>query len=238
MDILRDLHFVNNEGPRNWGKLWKLRPLIDKLQNQFLATLSLPAVLSFYEGVLPTTSKRNTTRIFIPDKPHRYGSNMLMTCDARTAYSHRYVCCFLVLHVITYDDDLTSCYPMLYFTSFEMYAGKRESGTSDAKFDHKTGAAAVVRNLEVVLELNRHAWHAVVIDRFYSSVLLVIELLKMQVYVIGAITTNRLGYNANVKVEGHSARPASIPRGTFTFSRSVAVPTMVAFHWSDRKSVY
>ncbi|GMF20451.1 unnamed protein product [Phytophthora fragariaefolia] len=221
----------------NFGRL-KLGPLIDRLQKQFLAGWSLPAVLSFDEGVPPTISKRNTTRMFVPDKPHRYGSKMFMTCDARTACCHRYLCCFLVLHVITYDDDLTSCYPTLYRASFEIHTGKCKSGTSDAKFDHKTGAAAVVRNLEVVLVPNRHAWHAVVIDRFYSSVLLAIELLKMQVCVIGTIMTNRLGYDANVKVEGHSTRPANIPRGTFTFSLSMTVPTMVAFHWWDRKPVH
>ncbi|GMG16677.1 unnamed protein product [Phytophthora fragariaefolia] len=79
---------------------------------------------------------------------------------------------------------------------------------------------------------------AVVIDRFYSSVLLALEFYKMQVYVIGTIMTNRLGYDVKVKVEGHSTRPASIPRGTFTLSRSMAVPTMVAFHWWDRKPLH
>ncbi|KAE9042855.1 hypothetical protein PR001_g6026 [Phytophthora rubi] len=51
--------------------------------------------------------------MFVPDKPHRYGSNVFMTCDSPTAYCHR----------------------------FEMYACKRESGASDAKFDHKTGGS-------------------------------------------------------------------------------------------------
>jgi hypothetical protein len=39
--------------------------------------------------VLPSTSRRNTTRMFMPDKPRRYGSKMFMTCDSRTAYCHR-----------------------------------------------------------------------------------------------------------------------------------------------------
>ncbi|GMF34566.1 unnamed protein product [Phytophthora fragariaefolia] len=108
----------------------------------------------------------------------------------------------------------------------------------EAAFDHKTGAAAVVRNLKIVLQSNeRHPWHAVVVDRFYSSVLLAIELLGMGIYVIGTIMTNRLGYDANVK-EDRASRPASIPRGTFKFSRSVAVPSMVAFQWWDRKPVH
>ncbi|ETN14543.1 hypothetical protein PPTG_07571 [Phytophthora nicotianae INRA-310] len=210
-DILRDLHFVDNEGERPRDKLWKLRPVVTKLQDRFLAGWSLPAVFSFDEGVLPSISKRNTTPMFMPDKPHRYGTKMFMTCDARTAYCHR----------------------------FEMYAGKRNTGdTGDSSFDHKTGAAAVVRNLKSVLHENRrHPWHLVVIDRFYSSVLLAIELLGMRVYVLGAIMTDRLGYDKNIKA-ARKTRPESIPRGAFTFSRSVAVPTMVAFHWWDSKPVH
>lgn len=37
------------------------------------------------------------------------------------------------------------------------------------------------------------------IDRFYSSVLLTIELLKMKVYVIGTIMTDQLGCDNKVK---------------------------------------
>ncbi|POM65763.1 Hypothetical protein PHPALM_18475, partial [Phytophthora palmivora] len=76
----------------------------------------------------------------------------------------------------------------------------------------------------------------VVVDRFYSSVLLAIELLSMGVYVLGTIMADRLGYDKRVK-ESRKTRPTSIPRGTFLFSRSVDIPTMVAFHWWDRKPV-
>ncbi|KAE8897493.1 hypothetical protein PF003_g18412 [Phytophthora fragariae] len=210
-DILRDLHFVDNEAPRMRDKLWKLRPVVDSLQQWFLAGWSLPAVFSFDDGVLPSTSRRNTTRMFMLDKPHRYGSKMFMTCDSRTAYCHR----------------------------FEIYAGKHRH---DAKggaspYDHKTGAAAVVRNLKVVLASNRRQWHVVVVDRIYSSVLLCVELLVMIVYVVGTVMTDRLGLDPALK-EGRATRPASIPRGTFMFARSVAIPSMVMFHWWDRNPVH
>ncbi|ETO80187.1 hypothetical protein F444_05230 [Phytophthora nicotianae P1976] len=77
-DILRDLHFVDNEAERTRDKLWKLRSIVDKLQQRFLAGLSLPAVFSSDEGVLPSTSKRNTTRMFMPDKPHRFENNVTL----------------------------------------------------------------------------------------------------------------------------------------------------------------
>ena len=101
-DILRDLHFVDNEAPRTRDKLWKLRPVVDKLQERFLAGWSLPAVFSYDDGVLPSTSRRNTTRMFMPDKPHRYGSKIFMTCDSRTAYCHRYVVHFCFFYIFSY----------------------------------------------------------------------------------------------------------------------------------------
>jgi Transposase IS4 len=87
--ILRDLHFVNNESPRARDKIWKLRPVIETLQQRFLTGWTKPTVFSFDEGVLPATSRRNTTRMFMPDKPHRYGTKMFMVCDSASAYCHR-----------------------------------------------------------------------------------------------------------------------------------------------------
>ncbi|OWZ16230.1 hypothetical protein PHMEG_00010001 [Phytophthora megakarya] len=163
-NIMRDLHFVDNTTANRHDKLWKLRPVVDRIQQQFLAGWSLPAVFSFDEGVLPSTSRRNTTRMFMSDKPHRYGSKLLMMCDAKTAYCHRRLFC-------------AKCV-------------RRNIGV----LDYKTGAAAVVRNLKVVLDAHsRHTWHAIVIDRYYSSVLLAVELLAMKVYVVGTVMTIALG---------------------------------------------
>lgn len=71
------MHFVNNEAPQARDKLWKLRSVVDVLQARFLSGWSLPSKSSFDEGVLPATSKRNTTRMFMPDRPRRYGSSYL-----------------------------------------------------------------------------------------------------------------------------------------------------------------
>ncbi|OWY98092.1 LOW QUALITY PROTEIN: hypothetical protein PHMEG_00031231 [Phytophthora megakarya] len=72
---------------------------------------------------------------------------------------------------------------------------------------------------------------------FYSFILLAIELLKMNIYVVGTIMINRLGLDKNLKVT-RATRSAHIPRGTFTFMRSVAISSMVAFHWWDHKPVH
>ncbi|OWY94569.1 LOW QUALITY PROTEIN: hypothetical protein PHMEG_00035659, partial [Phytophthora megakarya] len=167
-DILRDLHFVDNQGERNRDKMWKLRPVITKVQQRFLEGWTLPAVFSFDEGVLPATSK-------IPE------------CLCQINLTGQRTVTGKFVNVVTYS-------------IFEMYAGKRNMENTDTSFDHKTGAAAVVRNLKLVLgERDRKRWHAVVVDRYYSSVLLAIELLNMKVYVVGTIMVNRLGLDKRLK---------------------------------------
>ncbi|KAG2880782.1 hypothetical protein PC115_g22418 [Phytophthora cactorum] len=148
--------------------------------------------------------------MFMPDKPHRYGSEMFMVCDSESAYSHR----------------------------FEIYIGKRQSEDSihDA-FDNKTGDAAVIRNMKVVLGEHLQGFRLVVIDRYYSSVALAIQLLSMSLYVVGTIVTNRLGFDRRV-VEKKQTLPQGKERGSFTFSRSIAIPTMIACHWWDRKPAH
>ena len=119
-----------------------------------------------------------------------------------------------------------------------MYVGKREQGDTNAQaFDKKTGAAAVVRNMRIVLGKSPTGFRLVVIDRFYSSVALAIQLLSMGMYVLGTIMTNRLGFDKRV-VEKRQTRLQGVERGSFTFSRSVSIPTMVACHWWDRKPVH
>ncbi|KAG3197182.1 hypothetical protein PC128_g7036 [Phytophthora cactorum] len=80
--ILRDLHFYNNDTANKRDTLWKLRAVVDVLQEQFLAIWTVSNIISFNEGVLPATSKRNRTRMFMPDKPRGYGIKMVMKCNA------------------------------------------------------------------------------------------------------------------------------------------------------------
>ena len=183
--ILRDLHFVNNEAPHSRDKLWKLRPLVDVLQERFLSGWSLPAHFSFDEGVLPSTSRRNTTRMFMPDKPHRYGTKMFMVCDSDSAYCHRYVLVvfFDFFDVVTSDLlTFSNLVDVVYnYFRFEVYVGKREvADTDEQALDNKTGAAAVVRNMKIVLgDEQPQRYRLVIIDRYYSSVALAIQLLSM-----------------------------------------------------------
>ena len=88
---LRNLHFSNNKETRLvYDKCWKLRRVITIIQDRFRKGWSLAPVISFDEGVLPNHSKMNTTRMFMKDKPHKWGTKMFLACDAVTAYCHRF----------------------------------------------------------------------------------------------------------------------------------------------------
>lgn len=62
--ILRMLHFCNNSNRSQvMSKAWKVRPVVSVLQDTFLKLWELTPELSFDEGVLPSTSRMNTTRM-------------------------------------------------------------------------------------------------------------------------------------------------------------------------------
>ncbi|OWZ19198.1 hypothetical protein PHMEG_0006585 [Phytophthora megakarya] len=50
------------------------------------------------------------------------------------------------------------------------------------------------------------------------------------------VMMNRLGLNKDLRTT-RKTRPAIIPHGTFNFTRSVAIPTMISCIWWDRKLV-
>jgi hypothetical protein len=88
--ILKFLHFNNNEDDgAHADKAWKSRPILQALEKTFRRGYWLGKVISFDEGMMPNRSKFNPMRIFMPDKPSKYGTKFYMTCCADTAYCSR-----------------------------------------------------------------------------------------------------------------------------------------------------
>lgn len=91
-EILRNLHFCDNQSrPQVNDKAWKLRKLIQMLQKTFVAAWTPTSEYSFDEGVLPSSSRRNPARMYMPDKPHGWGTKMFMACGTETSYCCRCV---------------------------------------------------------------------------------------------------------------------------------------------------
>lgn len=105
--------------------------------------------------------------------------------------------------------------------------------------DNKTEPAAVLRNLTAAItsEGKYDGWRVVTIDRFYTSVVLLLQLLVMKVYAVGTVMTNRVGFCPAV-VDKSSARACTGRRGQFKASRAVEVPSLAAVSWIDKKPVH
>jgi len=82
----------NTDERAGTDRAWKVRPVVEKLQQTFGAGYNVPPVLAFDEAVIPSRSRHNVTRQYLNDKPHKWGTKLFMTCCADTAYCLRYVC--------------------------------------------------------------------------------------------------------------------------------------------------
>ncbi|EGZ30636.1 hypothetical protein PHYSODRAFT_414185, partial [Phytophthora sojae] len=103
--------------------------------------------------------------------------------------------------------------------------------------DPNSGPSAVIRNLEAVLPPPESGvFHLVVTDRFYTSVQLALQLLHRNVYSIGTITGDKVGYPPQL-VEKNRDRPKRLPHGTTKMAVAKSCPMMTGLVWWDRKPV-
>lgn len=90
MHISRNLHFSSIDDPRAaLDRAWKLRPVIDALQSRFQSGYIAPPIMAFDEAMLPSRSSFNRMRVYMKDKPHKWGAKLFMLCCADTAYCIR-----------------------------------------------------------------------------------------------------------------------------------------------------
>jgi hypothetical protein len=118
-----------------------------------------------------------------------------------------------------------------------VYCGKKAHLGGPNPIDDKSGPSAVIRNIEQVLPRRRSAYHVIVIDRFYTSVSLLVELLSRRIYAVGTVQTRRIGFPEELK-EKRKKRPVDVPRGTSSCARSRTVPELVAVRWWDSRPVF
>ncbi|EGZ29519.1 hypothetical protein PHYSODRAFT_415114, partial [Phytophthora sojae] len=103
--------------------------------------------------------------------------------------------------------------------------------------DQNSGPAAVIRNLEAVLPPPQDdVYHLVVTDRFYTSVQLALQLLQRNVYSIGTITGDKVGYPQEI-VEKNRNRPKRVQHGEVRMAVARNCGLMTGLVWWDRKPV-
>jgi hypothetical protein len=138
--------------------------------------------------------------------------------------------------------DLTTCNGSTYFTCctnrLEVYCGKKQHTEKETtELDDHSGASAVLRNLKAILPNVTSDWHLIVTDRFYTSVQLALQLLHRNVYTVGTIMTNRLGYSKEI-VKTREIPARDRPRGSLRVAFCREHPLMQACSWMDSKPVY
>lgn len=117
--ISRFLHFCDNEAPHDKNdRHYKIRLIIERLNETFDDCLKLGSHFSFDEGTWPTMSKYCPGKQFNPMKPHKWGLKLFMLCDSKSGYC----------------------------TKFELYQGRK--GINPLQESEKTGPAAVLRNIK------------------------------------------------------------------------------------------
>ncbi|OWZ07661.1 hypothetical protein PHMEG_00019921 [Phytophthora megakarya] len=127
--------------------------------------------------MLPSQSSFNRMRVFMKDKPHRWGTKLFMLCcqPPPTVLGEYRV--FLRVHHFLAP---VFCYRGLYRTKtyctciiFEVYCGKQEQPNGGSLTDYNSGPATVIRNLREVFGRTgpgTGAMRLIVTDRFYTSV--------------------------------------------------------------------
>lgn len=90
----------------------------------------------------------------------------------------------------------------------------------------------MVQNMQHVLASASPACRPIVVDRFYTSVALFLQLLAMKLYAIRTIRMNSIGYNKTV-FDPRKTRTQNGTRGEFKMSRSVDAPAMLPLSWMD-----
>ena len=89
-DIFRFLHFSDNkDAMAKKDRAWKIRPVVETLQRTFMRGLTMGRWVAFDEMVIPSRSARNTVRIYLKNKPHKYGTKLFAVCCGETNYCAR-----------------------------------------------------------------------------------------------------------------------------------------------------
>ncbi|KAJ0391884.1 hypothetical protein ATCC90586_003559 [Pythium insidiosum] len=151
----------------------------------------------------------NETRVYMRNKPHKWGTKLFMMCCATSAYCIR----------------------------LEVYCGKEQtSGVIDTK---SGPAAVVRNVKAVFGDEATKANHKrlIVTDRFYTSVALALQLLTLGFYTVGTIMTNRVGFPKTI-IDKRKSRPPQDTRGSYKYAESLHVPSMKAVCWQDNKPVH
>ncbi|KAH9118611.1 hypothetical protein LEN26_012002, partial [Aphanomyces euteiches] len=90
-EISQYMHFADNtKQPPRGDKFYKIRPIIDQINETFQSSYVHGAHLAFDEGIWSTKSKYCPAKQFNPNKPHKWGLKVFMLCCATSGYCSKF----------------------------------------------------------------------------------------------------------------------------------------------------
>ena len=209
-EISRFLHFSDNKNPMaKKDRAWKIRPVVDTLQRTFKAGLHLGKWIAFDEMVIPSRSSRNSIRVYLKNKPHKYGTKLFAVCCGETSYCAR----------------------------MEVYCGARQDREVVDTFSG--AAAVIRNLKALYPKTDKSQMRIVVTDREYTCVTLSVRLFAMGFCSIGTVTPSRLGFPTELKYKFKTVpKRLTSQRGLCKLLRCTEFPSLYACSWLDNKPVY
>lgn len=210
--ISRFMHFTDNNHPMaKKDRAWKIRSVVDTLQETFMRGLTMGRWIAFDEMVIPSKSSRNAIRIYLKNKPHKFGTKLFAVCCGETSYCSR----------------------------IEVYCGSRQDPNVLDNMCGPAAVIRNLNAIFPNSKIDRSQMRVVVTDREYTSVALAVRLRAMGFSSIGTVQTSRLGFPKELKYPFKTIpKRMSTQRGLCRLRRSTDFPDLFACSWLDNKPVY
>ncbi|POM81531.1 Hypothetical protein PHPALM_483 [Phytophthora palmivora] len=210
MHLSRNLHISSNCDDRaKTDRACKLRPVINALQYRFQRGYIPPPAMAVDEATLPSRSSFNRMRVFMKDKPHKWGTKLFMLCCSTTVYCIR--------------GSLTDYGPgpAAVICNLREVFGASGSSTSAMQITVTDRFYTSLPLALQMLSMGSYSIRTVQTDRIRLPAVLVGKKI-----------------NGQKEKEPPKNRPASIARGTFEVTDHMHVPGFRALRWWDNKAVY
>lgn len=211
-DIFRYLHFSdNNDARAKADRAWKIRPIVETMQRTFSQGLKIGRWVAFDEMVIPSRSGRNKIRIYLKNKPHKFGTKLFAVCCGETNYCAR----------------------------IEVYCGKHQDARVVDSLSGPAAVIRNLKALWPTRTVDRTQRRTVITDREYSCVSLSLRLQEMGFNSIGTAVTSRLGFPKTLKYPFKNVpKKLADKRGLTRLMRCGNANNLYACSWLDKKPVY
>ena len=211
-NVSRFLHFSDNNHPMaKRDRAWKIRPVVEILQRTFMKGMTMGKWVAFDEMVIPSKSSRNAIRIYLKNKPHKFGTKLFAVCCGETSYCAR----------------------------IEVYCGSRQDSKVMDNMCGPAAVIRNLQAIWPTSKIDKSRMRVVITDREYTSVSLAVRLYRMGFCSIGTVQTSRLGFPKAIKYPFKKIpKRMESQRGLCRLRRSIDFPDLFTCRWLDSKPVY